>query len=152
MNNIVHINCDENNGVQTGHCHSSHYDTEDIDKLTYVVISSAKSIYSKMGPGLPKCIYQLNLYNDLLKKGLQLQTEVSMLNHCVKNETDRELIIVNEKILIECVVEDDINYHFQKRLMFDLENTSHTKGLLINFHETKQDDMITVVDITSVFH
>ncbi len=148
MNNVVHVDFKKNN-LTGSMCR---YSSTDIDKLASAVMASIKNIYKTLKPGLPKCVYQLKLYNDLLKKGFKLQMEMSMLNRAVKYEVTRELIIVDEILVIECVVDNEIIDHHQKRVMFDLENNSYAKGLLINFSDEIQKDMITVIDRSSVFH
>jgi len=128
------------------------YTSADIEKLTFDVIESARNIYQSLKPGLPKCVYQLKLYNDLLKKGFHLQTEISALNIAVNGELDRELIIVNETLVIECIVEDITSGHHRKRVMFDLENNGYKNGLLINFTDDMRSEMLTASNHYSVFH
>jgi len=148
MNNIVHINFDnKNKTLSDWPCSST-----DIDKLIFDIIDSAKNIHHLLKPGLPKCVYQLKLYNDLLKKGFQLQIEMSVLNLAVKQETARELIIINESLIIECLIEDKINDHHHRRIMFDLENNGYVKGLLINFSDEMQSNMVSTINNHSVFH
>lgn len=128
------------------------YSTNNIDKLIFDVIESAKSVHLSLNPGLPKCVYQLKLYNDLLKKGFHLQIEMSALNLAVKQEAARELIIVNQRLVIECVADNQTNDHYHKRIMFDLENNDYRKGLLINFSDEMQSDIIATDKHHSVFH
>ncbi len=148
MNNIVHVNFDDKNKTRS----TSYFSSTDSEKLMSYVIESAKNIHMMLKPGLPKCVYQLKLYNDLLKKGFQLQTEMSALNLAVKQETARELIIVDESLIIECVVENQISRHQHKRIMFDLENNGYETGLLINFSDEIESEMVTVLNHGSVFH
>jgi len=148
MNNIVHINFDNKNKTPSDwHCSST-----DIDKLIFDIIASAKSIHHVLKSGLPKCVYQLKLYNDLLKKGFQLQTEMSVLNLAIKQEIARELIVINNALIIECLTEDEINHHHHKRIMFDLENNGYAKGLLINFSDEMQSRTLSTEKNHSVFH
>jgi len=148
MNNIVHINFNDKNKASSTSCYSS----TDSNKLVSYVIESAKNIHMTLKPGLPKCVYQLKLYNDLLKKGFQLQTEMSALNQAVKQETARELIIVDDSLIIECIVEHQINSHHHKRIMFDLENNGYEAGLLINFSDEMMNEVVTASNQNSVFH
>lgn len=122
-----------------------HYSPHEIDTLSEVVTKTAKNIYLSLKPGLPKCVYQLKLFNQLVKKGFQLEMEISMLNQCAKNEPVRELIIVNESLVVECIAENEVIDHYQKRIMFDLENTNNEVGLLINFAVSMQQIEITKV-------
>ncbi len=81
MNNTVYINSDDSNIDKTNSiwCHSSTY----IGKLISEVINTASNIHLTLKPGMPKCVCRLKLYNVLLKKDFQLQTEMSVLNHTV---------------------------------------------------------------------
>lgn len=122
-----------------------HYSPLEVDKLSEVVSKAAKNIYSSLTPGLPKCVYQLKLFNHLVKKGFHLEIEKSMLNQCAENEPVRELIIVNKILMVECIAENEVIDHFQKRIIFDLENTNNEVGLLINFAARMQQIEITKV-------
>lgn len=145
MNNILTKNPDKKN---LACCYSS----ENNNELIFNVIDSAKIIHMALKSGLPKCVYQLKLYNDLLKKGFRLQTEMSALNLAVKQEAARELLIVNESLIIECIIENKIHDHYHKRIMFDLENNAYAKGLLINFSDELQSSVVTTISHCSVFH
>lgn len=147
MNNIVYINFDDNDKQISNWC-----DCSSIDDLVSEVNNVARSIHQTLKSGLPICIYQLTLYNELLKKGLQLQTEMSALNLAVKQEAERELIIVNGSLIIECVVKHKINSHYHKRVMFDLENNGYSSGLLISFSDELHSEMITTVNHSSIVH
>jgi len=144
----MYINFDDKNKTAS----SWTYTPADLERLTFDVIESARNIFLTLKPGLPRCVYQLKLYNDLLKKGFQLQTEMSALNLAVSREPERELIIVNEALVIECIVEDEANHQYRKRVMFDLENNGYTNALLLNFTDDMHSEMITISNHHSVFH
>jgi len=148
MNNIVHISLEDRNKTNPA---SGNFPTG-VDRLIIDVVASANDIHHALKPGLPRCVYQLKLYNDLLKKGFQSQTEMSALNIAVTQEADRELIIVNEVLVIECIVETDINDRCHKKIMFDLENNGYEKGLLINFSDPVQCDVIKRKSHAPMFH
>jgi len=116
--------------------------TADIDRLIFDVLDTARSIHHSLKSGLPKCIYQLKLTNKLIKNGFQLHTEKSVLKLAVTQESDRELIIVNDSLIIECVSENAMNDRCQKRLVFDLENNGYANGLLINFNHLMQTRLV----------
>lgn len=117
----------------------------DVDELTNDVVSAVTCINSELKQGVPKSVYQLKLLNSLIKNGFRLETEASMLNHCVKSEPDRELIIVNGLLVIECIMDDNVSRYSHKRIMFDLQNNGHAIGLLINFNKNMQNKGITKV-------
>jgi len=149
MNNIVSINTKNNNDRTGTGCR---YSTTDIENLIFEVTESARNIHRTLKAGLPKCIYQLKLYNDLSKKGFQLQTEMSVLNLAVRQEAERELIIVNGLLVIECIVENRIDGQYRKRVMFDLENNGYARGLLINFSDELQSHMIATLNHNPAIH
>lgn len=148
MNNIVHINLEDKNKTNPASGNSS----TDVDRLLIDVVASANDIHHSLKPGMPGYVYQLKLYNDLLKKGFQLQTEMSALNIAVTDEADRELIIVNEVLVIECIAGTDINDHCHKKIMLDLENNGYEKGLLINFSDPVQYNVIKSKHHASMVH
>lgn len=131
MNDIVHSNWSDQNNNQSNS--GWNYSSTNIVELSESVVEAAKYIYSTLMPGLPKCVYQLKLFNFLVKKGFQLEMESSMLNHCAECEPNRELIIVNNSIVIECIFDNDVTDHHQKRIIFDLQNRNNSLGLLLNF-------------------
>ncbi len=81
MNNVLYINSDDSNTDKTNSiwCISSTY----IGKLISEAINTASNIHLMFEPDLPKCVYRLKLYNVLLKKDFQRQTEMSVINHPV---------------------------------------------------------------------
>lgn len=143
MNDIAYENCTDQ---KTKQLYSTLNNTLiDINKLTNDVIKEASCVKQTLKPGLPKSVYQLKLLNHLIKKGYHLETETSMLNYCVEDEPQRELIIVNGILVIECIVGVKAINHHQKRIMFDLQNNGHAMGLLINFNTDIQNIGITRV-------
>ena len=104
----------------------------DIDELIVCIAAAAQDSHNGMGPGLPSCVYQLKLFNDLAKKGLRLKVVASMLNQCAKNEPGRSLIIVNEVLVIEYISAERVSNCNKKRIKFDLQNHNYARGLLIN--------------------
>ena len=116
----------------------------DINELTNDIIVEAISVRQALKPGFPKSVYQLNLFNHLMKKGYKLETGASLLDYCVENEPHRELIMINGVLVIECIA-DVISINHHKRIMFDLQNNGHEMGLLINFNTDSNNISITRV-------
>lgn len=149
MNLMVHKNWSEQH---SNFRHPWESSSDDIDTLFNGVIAAADSIYKTISLGLPKSVYQLKLINLLSKQGFQLETETSMLHSCVYGEPDRELVIVNGALVIECFAEDEMIDHYHRRIVFDLTNNNHEMGLLINFGADMNNNGITKVIQTSVPH
>jgi len=151
MSDSVQTNAQEVGNKQV---HYKEHDSSyiDISRLSNCVVAAAKNVYQELVPGLPKSVYQLKLFNCLTRQGFQLNTELSMLSQCADNELCRDIIIVNGVLVIECIVDDVVLRHYQRRIMFDLQNNDYAVGLLINFSESMQDNAITIVKQNAVSH
>ena len=124
----------------------------DVEQLTNYVAAQLKGIYRNLGPGLPLCVYQLKLNNGLIKKGIQLRSENSLLSYCAENEPDRSLTIVNEMLVIEYISADNVTEHNKKRIKFDLQNNNHVTGLLINLSEGRENIYVSKVQRDCISH
>ena len=123
----------------------------DVDAIGESVICAAEYIVSLLSHGLPKSVYQLTLFNLLTKQGFKLQTQLSESQGSLNKNRQKEIIIVNEKLVIECVVQDEPISDAQRRLMFDYDNNSVT-GLIVNFGDCHSESSITRVYQNSVLH
>lgn len=138
------------NSKNSGHVWD--YSLMDIDVLTTYISREIKDIYRSLGPCLPGCVYQLKLYNDLLKQGFQLKTEKAILNDSPEQDVVRSLIIVNNILVIEYIAEDNMSDINNKRIKFDLKNNHHERGLLINIAEGKNSIGIMTVNKNQRHH
>ncbi len=123
----------------------------DADVISESVICAAEYVASLLSYGLPKSVYQLTLFNLLSKQGFKLQIQnsekIGGLEECRK----KEIIIVNEILVIECVVQKDLISDSQRRLMFDHDNNSVT-GIIVNFGDCPIENSIIKVYQNSVLH
>ncbi len=104
-----------------------------IETLTNAVIDIARNICSTLGAGLPVSVYRMVLLKQLNMLGLQLQTESSVLSRCANGEPEREIVIVEGRLVIECALSDEVDEVARKRLVFDVEANDYEVGVLINF-------------------
>ena len=111
--------------------HDSHYRFMDLEELTNTVMTALQQVYLELGKGLPDCVYQLKLHNELIKKGFQLQEKALTIDHCTENKPVRSQVIVNDVLVIEYTTAGNATDHCQKRMTFDLEGKNYADGLLM---------------------
>ena len=116
------------------------------------VAKALQQIYLELGEGLPDCVYQLKLQNDLTRKGFRLQAEEAMLNHSVKPELVRSIIVINEALVNEYVTSSRATYQPKKWMTFDLDKSSCASGLLTNLTEDKKKVCMTEIKKTNTYH
>jgi hypothetical protein len=126
--NATPININEESGL------AWNYSLIDVDELSGVVISTAKETYRTLGAGLPLCVYQLKLFNDLTKVGLKLKSGKSMLNRCEEDGV-RNLIVVNDVLVVEYISSVLMSAQCEKIIKADLHNNNYAMGLLVNIPE-----------------
>ena len=124
----------------------------DINELIYVVRDLAENIYTALKPGLPQCIYQLKLYNELLKKGFQLQAGTCAVSDNEDGISDREAIIVNGILVIEFYVRGKRESFHSDVGRSKHETERHTRGMLVDFSDGIQSDRVMIVDRVPVYH
>ncbi len=131
--------------INKGHDLKWKYSLIDVDELCGFVTTTAKEIYQTLGPGLPVCVYQLKLFNDLTKKGLSLRSGKSMLGSCDEDKTRAEtervqnLIIVNDVLVIEYIASTNMSEKCKETIKSDLKNNNFAMGLLINISEKENN-------------
>ena len=123
----------------------------DVGVISESVVCAAEYIVSSLSQGLPKSVYQLALFNLLKKQGFKLQTQKSESQGNLRKSRQKEIIIVNEKLVIECLVQEKPVSDTQRRLMFDYDNNS-VAGIIVNFGDCYSERSITKVYQNSVLH
>jgi len=124
---------------------------KDVDAISESVICAAEYIGSLLSYGLPKSVYQLTLFNLLSKQGFKLHTHKSEHQGSLQQNRQKEIIIVNEMLVIECVVQGEPISDSQRRQMFDHDNNSVT-GIIVNFGDCHPENSIIKVYQNSVLH
>jgi GxxExxY protein len=113
------------------------YSLIDVDELSGVVISTAKETYRALGTGLPLCVYQLKLFNNLTKEGLKLKSGKSMINRCAEEDGIRNLIVVNDVLVVEYTSSVMMSPQYEKIIKSGLHKNNYAMGLLVNVRESR---------------
>jgi len=122
-----------------------------IEDISYNVICAVDSVKESLSLCLPKSIYQLTLFNLLARQGFKLHTQEDDFYDSLNKYHKKEIIVVNETLVIECVVQESDITDSQRRMMFDYDNDFVT-GIIINFGNVEDNKTITRVYQNSVLH
>jgi GxxExxY protein len=108
------------------------------NEIARIVVDTAYSIHSKLGPGLFESVYDEILCFELTSRGLAIrrQPPVPVVWKEIKLELGfRPDIIVEHKVLVELKSIDAIAPVHVKQVITYLKLTGLKLGLLINFNE-----------------
>jgi GxxExxY protein len=83
-----------------------HYNepSEYLDKIGKQIVDAAYKVHLKWGPGLLEHFYQIALYNELVRRGLNVQSEVYLpvvLDGKLVEDSYRLDLIVENEVIIE---------------------------------------------------
>ncbi len=128
------------NNIDEANSLAWNYSLIDVDELSDVVTSAAKETYRTLGTGLPLYVYQLKLFNDLIKGGLKLKSGKSMINRCAEDDGVRNLIVVNDVLIIEYISSVVRSAQCEEIMLSDLHNNNYAMGLLMNIPEGRTSE------------
>jgi GxxExxY protein len=114
-----------------------------INEITELVIGSAISVHTVLGPGLFESAYQECLYYELTTQGLKVEKEkpLPLIYKDVKMECGYRVdLLVENKVIIELKsVEALTDVHMAQVLTY-LKLSNNKIGLLINFNSYRIKD------------
>lgn len=110
-----------------------------VEQLAHVVNDTANDVCQLMGEGFPRSAYQLALFNHLAQMGLMLRTLSPSIHPGVPGAAERELIVVDDRLVVECILEHGLNADmlqvYKSRLALDVGTNGYEMGLVIDFGE-----------------
>lgn len=110
------------------------------------VVDAAIVVHRELGPGLLETVYEVVMIDELRKRGLEAQRQVSVPIVCrgVRFEEGfRADIIVESKVIIEMKSVERITNAHKKQLLTYLKLTGMRLGYLLNFGEALMKRGIT---------
>jgi len=117
----------------------------ELNQLTDIIIGTAIDIHRRLGPGLLESVYRIVLAHELRKRGLKVDSEVSIPLVWDGVQIDagfRADIIVADLVILELKsVEKTAPVH-AKQLLTYLRLANKPLGLLLNFGSTLMKDGI----------
>ncbi len=114
--------------------------SEELNRISSLIIRSAIQVHSELGPGLLESVYQSCLTWELRHSGLQVDEEVLLpifyRGREVAKEGFRIDLLVEDKIVVELKSVERIQPVHVKQVLTYLKLADKRLGLLINFNES----------------
>ncbi len=107
--------------------------------IAQIVIDAAFHIHKETGPGLLESVYEIILADELERRGLSVERQVSvpvMYKGRILDEGFRADLIINEKVIVELKSVERVKDVHKKQLLTYLKLSEKKLGLLINFGES----------------
>lgn len=109
----------------------------EINEITGLIVDAAMKVHTTLGPGLLESVYESCLKHELVKRGLQVESQIWMpvIYDGVEIEGGYrvDLFVENEVIVELKVVEQLLELH-KAQLLSYLRLSNKQVGLLINFN------------------
>jgi GxxExxY protein len=106
------------------------------NEIAAIIVDTAFKIHKGLGPGLLESAYQTIMVYELRKRGLQVESEVSMPIHYDGLTLDigyRADIVVEKAVIVELKSVEKMSVVCKKQLLTYLRMADMRLGLLINF-------------------
>jgi GxxExxY protein len=106
------------------------------NEIAKIVVDTSFHIHKKLGPGLLETVYEVILYHELRKRGLNVQRQVPISfkwDNITFQEGFRADLIVEDKLILELKSVAELAKVHKKQLLTYLRLTDKRLGLLINF-------------------
>ncbi len=103
------------------------------------------AIHKELGPGLLEKVYEICLQHELIKRGYNVERQISVpVNYdgMVFDECLRLDLIVNQKVIIEVKALENQNKVWEAQVLSHLKLTKLKLGYLINFNVPLMKDGI----------
>jgi len=108
----------------------------EIDDITCVIVDTAFTIHTKLGPGLLESVYEAVLFKMLEQRGLKVerQKEIDFMFEGIQfNEGFRVDLLVESKVVVELKSLEKLSPVHSKQLLTYIRLLNLNVGLLINF-------------------
>jgi GxxExxY protein len=107
------------------------------ERIATEIVDAAFKVHKELGAGLLECIYVACLVHELRKRGLQVETEVTVpvFYDGVRLDVGLRLdILVEDKIIIEAKAVEKIIPVHEAQVLTYLKLSQRRLGFLINFN------------------
>ncbi|MFQ5655467.1 MAG: GxxExxY protein [Planctomycetota bacterium] len=118
------------------------------NEISRIVVDAAVAVHQELGPGLLETVYEVVLANELKKRGLGVERQVSVpiqWGGITFDEGFRADLIVAEKVIVELKSVATMTQAHKKQVLTYLRLTGLKLGFLLNFGEALMKDGITRV-------
>ena len=107
----------------------------ELKELTGKIIECAIKVHQELGPGFLESIYQTALPIELLKHGLEIETQKEIKIYYDGNQIGihRLALVVNKQVIVELKAVKEFDESHLAQVLSYLKATDLRVGLLLNF-------------------
>lgn len=122
----------------------------DLNQVSGIIVDAAIKVHSALGPGLLESAYQKCLAYELRRRGLSVETELSLpvkYDGIVIDAGYRLDILVESSVIVETKSVGEVVPLHKAQLLSYLRLSAKRLGLLLNFNvEHMKDGIIRIVN------
>ncbi len=110
---------------------------EDINNIGRLIVDSAFTVHSNLGPGLLEKVYELCFCHELAKRGLKYNRQIDIpivYDNLTFKEGLRLDVLVEDCIICELKALENVNPVWEAQILSHLKLTGNRLGYLINFN------------------
>ena len=107
------------------------------ERVAKMIVDAAFQVHKALGPGLPESVYETCLAYELRKRGLKVETQVSVpvIYQTIRLDAGLRLdMLVEDQVIVELKAVETMVPLFDAQLLTYLKLTCKRLGLLINFN------------------
>lgn len=116
------------------------------NEISYIIRGAIFKVYNSLGPGLLESVYEAALKHEIMKDGLQVESQVAVPVYYDGVKLDlgfRIDLLINDKVIIEIKSVEILAPVHHKQLLTYLKLTDRKLGVLVNFNTDNISDGIT---------
>ncbi len=105
--------------------------------ISQMIIGAAIEVHKELGPGLLESVYEACLIEELDRRGLKVESQLTFPLLYKGKKLDKEFridLLVEDKVIVELKAIDEIQPVHEVQLVTYLKLTGKRLGLLINFN------------------
>ena len=109
----------------------------EINEITRLIIDAAYKVHTALGPGLLESSYQACLAYEIRKRGLHVETEVSLplVYEEIRLECGYRIdLLVEKQVIVELKVVEALHDVHLAQILTYLKFSNNKVGLLFNFN------------------
>ncbi len=117
----------------------------ELNAIGRLIVDSAYSVHSNLGPGLLEKVYEICFCHELTKRGLDYQRQIDIpivYDDIVFDEGLRLDVLVENEVICELKAIETVNPVWEAQVLSHLKLTGKRLGYLINFDVTNKGNGI----------
>ena len=107
------------------------------NKLSHEILGAAIEVHKELGPGLLESVYETCLIEELVSRGLSVQSQMELPIIYKNKNLDKHFVIdllVEDRMVVELKAVEELKKVHEVQLLTYLKLANKKMGLLINFN------------------